>query len=175
MIEVALTLPLLIMLVLALVEMGIVFASYISLANGAREGVIFAAMHPELADATCGAIPNPDCTGPYDDSTFGGGTRTRWDEYTTRVRDEVVALVTDPLKAGQVVDQDTLTVDRPIVGPAPGWQCPGSDPKNAGCPITVTVHYRLHTFMTDMSLPGVGRLGLPNYYQINYTVGMPIR
>lgn len=162
-IEIAFTLPLLLMIVLALFEMGVVFGSYISLANATREGAIFASMHPELT--------NP----ANDNNTYGGGTRTLWQEYFKRVNDEIVVLVSEPLREGQLLDEGTLTVNRPVLGPAPGPNCPGTNPMNPGCPITVTVSFRLHTFVSDASLPVVGRLGLPNYYQITYSVGMPIR
>ncbi len=162
-IELSLTLPLLLMLVLALIEMGVVFGSYISLANATREGAVFAAMHPELTDPA------------NDDNTYGSGTRTVWEEYVKRVNDEIVVLVGEPLREGQILDTDTLTVDRPVLGPAPGPSCPGSNPRNIGCPITVTASYRIHTFVSEMSLPGVGRLGLPNFYELRYSVGMPIR
>lgn len=162
-VEITLTLPLLLMMVLAIVEMGIVFGSYISLANATREGAIFAAMHPELTDSA------------NDDNTYGSGTRTLWEEYFKRVNDEIVVLVGEPLREGQILDTSVLTVNRPIFGPAPGPSCSGTNPLNIGCPITVTVQYRLHTFVSDISLPGVGRFGLPNYYEIRYSVGMPIR
>lgn len=162
-IELSLTIPLLLMLVLALIEMGIVFGSYISLANATREGAIFAAMHPELTDPA------------NDNNTYGSGTRTLWEEYFKRVNDEIVVLVGEPLREGQLLDTDTLTVNRPVLGPAPGPSCAGSNPRNIGCPITVTVRYRIHTFASEMSLPGVGRLGLPNFYELGYSVGMPIR
>lgn len=199
MLEVAVALPFLLLIVIGIIEFGIVFASYVSLVNAAREGAVFASMYPALADTTCGATPNPTCTGPNDDQAFGTGT-TIWDEYVKRVNDEVVVVVGEPLKAGQLLDQDILTVQRPTLGPTTS-SCPTR--KEAGCPITVTVHYRLHTLTSDMSLPAprvksnvppaatwtqwffniIGnvdwstgwRMGLPNYYEIVYSFGMPIR
>lgn len=162
-VEITLTLPLLLMLVLAIIEMGVVFGSYISLANATREGAIFAAMHPQLTDPA------------NDNNTYGTGTRTLWQEYFKRVNDEIVVLVGEPLREGQILDSQTLIVNRPTLGPAPGPSCTGNNPRNSGCPITVTVSYRINTFTTNMSLPGVGRLGLPNFYQLNYAVSMPIR
>jgi hypothetical protein len=168
-VETALALPLLIMITLALVEMGIVFASYIALANAAREGAVYAMNHSQLAYAACGTTPYPTCEGPIDEVSTSGyitGTRTIWEEYYLRTKDEVWTAVGQPLKAGQLVDlSDTdFSVDRPVVG-----YC-GS----VTCHITVTVHYRVRTFSSSMSLPGVNRLGLPNYYQLNYTFGMPV-
>jgi hypothetical protein len=199
MLEVAVALPFLLLIIIALIEMGIVFASYLSLVNAAREGAVFASMYPTLADLTCGSTPNPGCVGPKDSQAFGSGT-TLWDEYVKRVNDEIVVVIGEPLKAGQLLDQDILTVQRPILGPT-STSCPTRS--EAGCPITITVHYRLHTFTSDISLPAprvrstvppgatftdwvfnvLGnvdwstgwRMGLPNYYQIDYSFGMPIR
>lgn len=198
--------PFLLLIVFALIELGIIFASYLSLVNATREGTVFASMYPELADATCGATPNPLCVGAKDNQTFGSGS-TIWREYVKRVNDEVVVVLGDPLRAGQIVLTNTLTVQRPILGPT-STSCPTR--KEAGCPITVTVRYYVRTFTSDMSLPvpraragtppmpGAGatpaqwsswffavignvdwstgwRMGLPPYYQIDYTYSLPIR
>jgi hypothetical protein len=164
-VEIAVTLPFLIVIVIALVEMGIVFASYLSLVNAAREGAVFASMYSELSDPQ----------GRYDNRLYGGvitGTVTISNEYTSRVFNEIFVALAEPLRASQLLDQDRLIVDRPVLAPTSS-SCPTA--LEAGCPITVTVHFRIHTLTSDMSLPGVGRLGLPNYYQMNYSIGMPIR
>lgn len=206
MLEVAVAIPFLLLIVFALIEFGIVFASYLSLVNATREGAVFATMYPDLATTTCGSTPNPACTGPKDNQAFGAGS-TLWREYIKRVNDDIVVVIGDPLRAGQILLTDTLTINRPILGPTTG-SCPTR--KEAGCPITVTVTFNLKTFTSDMSLPvprarsgtpampafsappptwtnwffavmgnvdwNTGwRMGLPNYYQINYTYSMPIR
>jgi len=173
----AMTLPLLIMLVLALIEIGIVLGTYIALINAAHEGAVFASMYPELGDRTCGATPNPTCAGTFDTKLYGGSTVTStvtiWYEYYDRVQSEVVMFVGGALREGGLLTFDQLTVDRPVLDPATKSGCSqGTEPL---CTITVTVHYNVHTFSSDMSLPGVGRLGLPNYYQLNYSYAMPIR
>ena len=181
MVEIALTLPLLILIVIVLIDFGIVFASYLSLVNATREGAVFATMYPQLANTTCGSNPHDlgfaysgtACTIAQDDQSYGGGggvyssTVTIWNEYTNRIKNDVFVVVGEQLKASQLADQDILYIDRPVLRSGCGY--------TAGCPITVTVHYRVHTFTSDMSLPGYGRFGLPNYYEIQYSVGMPIR
>ncbi len=64
----------------------------------------------------------------------------------------------------QRLDDDYLIVDRPVA--------PSTD---IGMPITVTVHYELHTFSSRISMPWFGRMGLPSYYPIKYSFVMPIR
>jgi hypothetical protein len=182
MVELALALPLLIMIVIGLIEMGIIFASYVSLVNAAREGAIFASMYPALVSSTCGSSPNSICVGTHDNDPIAGGpvvtaTTSIWDEYYQRVNNEVIAVLGDKLKAGEILNEDNLTIYRPIIGCAGiGCSlCPGSDALAPGCPIYVSLRYRLHTLTSDMSLPGVGRLGLPNYYVLTYTMRIPIR
>ncbi|MBM3127063.1 MAG: hypothetical protein FJ009_00325 [Chloroflexi bacterium] len=151
MLEVAVALPFLLLIIFALLEMGIVFASYLSLVNATREGAVFATMYPDLAHTTCGATPNPSCVGPKDSQTFGAGS-TLWREYVKRVNDDIVVVIGEPLRAGQILMTDTLTVSRPIVAPgSSGSSCiTGKEP---GCFITVTVTFNLKTFTSDMSLP----------------------
>ena len=161
MVEVAVTLPFLILIVIALIEMGIVFASYISLVNATREGAVFASMYPQLS------TPPKYGTDVYYGT--GGGispSLTISYEYTTRIQNEILA-VTNTLRTGQLIDQENLTMPPPVIDPTCGI--------NQGCPITVTVSYQVHTFTSDVSLPYFGRFGLPNYYLLSYTMGMPIR
>jgi Flp pilus assembly protein TadG len=148
-VEVAITLPFLLLIILALVQMGILFASYVALVNAAREGAIYASMHPELSDA----VKTPD------------GSAT-WEEYQNRVLNEVSIAVGSQLYEGQLVTtQYPLTADRPAVG---------STCTTVGCPITSTVHYNFQTFLNGMSVPGFD-FALPKSYQINYSLSMPIR
>lgn len=171
-VETAMALPLLIMIVLALIEMGIIFASYVALVNAAREGAYYAMNHPELAYSSCGKTPPPTCSGPDDNDPSTGtpysGTRSIWTEYETRVSDEVLTSVAERLKGGDLItlqeDQD-FVVMRPVIS---------SSCKTEGCPITVTVQFKIQTFTSSMSLPGVGRFGLPNYYQLNYSYEVAI-
>ncbi len=182
MVEMAILLPIIIMLVLALVEVGIVFANYIALVNAAHEGAAFASMYPELGDRTCGSLGNPStnlngvgCIGAFDSEIYGGGSNniTIWNEYYDRVQSDVHTVVGEQLRAGGLLNQDILAVDRPVQDPATKSGC--SLGTEQLCTITVTVHYRLHTFTSEVSMPGVGRFGLPNYYQLNYTFSMAIR
>ncbi len=158
-VEIAVTLPFLVALVIAVVEMGIIFTSYLSLVNATREGAIFASMYPEL-------------TNPANDSKPYGSGNTLWGEYTKRVADEILVVVGEPLREGLLLNESVLTIDRPTLGPT-STDCPTA--LEIGCPITVTTHYRVRTFTSDMSLPYFGRLGLPSLYQVDYSMGMPIR
>jgi len=171
MVEMAMTLPLLIMVMIAFIEMGILFASYIALVNAAREGAFFASTCPDLVDSSKDSSTN--CTNDP-------GT-TNIERYRTRVDGDIIEAIANQLfdTAIQLQDsgcndstpnngvdkyKDCLKLDRPISGPS-----------LVGTNITVTVHYRVHTFTSDMSLPSVGRFGLPNYYLIEYSMGVPIR
>ncbi|NPV07433.1 MAG: pilus assembly protein [Anaerolineae bacterium] len=44
-----------------------------------------------------------------------------------------------------------------------------------GQQVRVTVTYRLRTFTSGISLPIMGRLGLPDSYTVSWTTAMPIR
>jgi Flp pilus assembly protein TadG len=174
MVELSIALPFLILIVLALVEMGIVFASYLSLVNATREGAIFASMHPELINSTCGATPYPTCAAnaTNDNSPFGstGTTSTTvWSEYNNRVSNEVFVVLGETLERGGLLNQDNLTVYRPVASSG----C--TQPIGAGCQITVTVNYQIRTLTSGISLPAFGRFGLPSSYQINYNMAIPIR
>jgi hypothetical protein len=102
--------------------------------------------------------------------------------YRKRVDGDVIEAIANQLFAAQIQQKDSgckdsdpnngvgkyldcLKVDRPIGGPS----------LTVGTNITVTVHYRIHTFTSEMSLPSVGRFGLPPYYQIDYSIGIPLR
>lgn len=169
--EVMISLPFMFAIVVGLIEMGIVFAAYLSQVNAAREGAIFATMYPQLADTSCGSIPYPDCTGSIDTNTYAG-TTDYWDEYYNRVSNELFLNIGEPLRRSQLLSEDTLTVDRPMLGPVTS-DCPTG--YEIACPITITVHFRLHTLTSGAQVPYFGRFGLPNYYQIDYSFGMPIR
>src|SRR5262245_13202144 len=95
-VEVAVAMPLLLILVIGIIEFGIVFATYLAVTNAAREGAIFASIYPKLADSSCGKTPHDDgdgnilCNGSddndsYDYAASGSTTVTVWEEYTTRV------------------------------------------------------------------------------------------
>jgi hypothetical protein len=174
MVEVSMALPFLITIVIALVEMGILFASYLSLVNATREGAIFASMHPELINSQCGSTPYPTCTynSANDTSPFGGTGSTNttvWSEYNNRVSNEVFVVLGETLERGQLLNQDSLTVYRPVADPS----C--SAPIGVGCMITVTASYQIHTLTSDVSLPAFGRFGLPNTYQMKYSMVIPVR
>lgn len=153
--ELAIGLPFVMLIIIAVVEMGLVFATYISMINAAREGAVFASMHPELSDVN----------GTYDSDVVAPGTTSVWDEYQLRVKNEVFVVTTEQLRANQLLTEDVIDVARPVTD--------GST--SAGNPITVTVTYSISTFTSNISLPYFGRFGLPYRYRLVYSFGMPIR
>lgn len=165
-VEFTFSLPFLLLILLMIIEMGVVFTTYLAVVNAAREGAVFASMYPQLADASCGRTPPPNCTGANDNQPYGGNGNnvTIWDEYVNRVSNESFVAVGEPFRAQQLLDQATFYVERP--------RAPNT---NVGNAITVTVHYTLTTFSSSMSFPIFGRLGLPTSYHIQYDFAMPIR
>jgi TadE-like protein len=165
-VELAFSLPFILLIVLMIIEMGIVFTTYLAVVNAAREGAVFASMYPQLADATCGSTPQPSCTGANDSMSYGGAGNnvTIWEEYVNRISNESFVAVGEKLRAQQLIDQGTFYIERP--------DAPST---SVGSAISVTVHYTLTTFSSGMSFPFFGRLGLPNSYHIHYDFSMPIR
>ncbi len=145
--EMAVMTPFLLILIIAAFEFTQAFVAYIGLINAAREGAIYAALHPELSD--------------YTDLSNCSGDQTLCDNYVNRVKDEAVAVGLDV--------NPNLTVDPPVRKDST------QSSKGLNCPITTTVTYNLTTFSSNISLPLVGRFGLPNAYTIRYSVQMPIR
>ncbi len=140
----AITFPFLLILLLGIIELAQAFTVYIGMINAAREGAVYASLHPELrtqADLTNCSIDQNICN-----------------NYIDRIKGEAIALGLD-------VD-DNLTVTPPTIR--------ASD-SGINCPITSTVAYSFTTFTSGMSLPLVGRFGLPKSYLIRYGVSMPIR
>lgn len=153
-VEFAVGLPFVLLVIIVLVEMGLVFVTYISMINAAREGAIFASMHPELINSA------------NDNDILSPGTTTIWQEYQDRVRNEVYVVTTQQLRSSRLLTQDDIDVARPFVD---------GGASAAGDPITVTVTYSLTTFTSGISLPFFDRFGLPNQYRLVYSFGMPIR
>ncbi|MBI5879825.1 MAG: pilus assembly protein [Chloroflexi bacterium] len=163
-VEVAFSLPFILLILLMIIEMGIVFSTYLGVVNAAREGAVFASMYPQLADASCASQPQPNCTGTNDGSSYGGNSVTLWEEYFNRVANESFVAVGEPMRAQQLIKSQTFLVERPIAPSA-----------TIGSGITVTVHYTLSSFSSGMSFPFFDRLGLPSVYHVHYAVAMPIR
>ena len=165
-VEIAFSLPFLLVIVLMVIEMGIVFSTYLAVVNAAREGAVFASMYPKLVDATCGSTPQPDCVGASDSLPMNGitGTQAIWREYSDRVTNEAYVAVGERLQAQQLIRTGIFRIERPIESGA-----------NVGDSITVTVHYTITSLSSGMSFPIFGRMGLPNSYHIHYDFAMPIR
>ena len=138
---------LLMILLLAIVEMAQVFRTYVILQNSTREAALYAAANPLLTQETVDDMS--ECDNPDDDLCSA----------------YVEAFHTDFDVMGQSKDFSKLTL--PVPGLPNGW---GVD-----CPVVVNATYQLYTFSSQMQLPFVGRMGLPDHYSINYTAQSPIR
>ena len=169
MVEFAFSLPFLLIIFLGILEMGLVFATYLAVVSAAHEGAMFAAMNPQLADSRCGNVPQTDnggCTGANDGSSYGGSGNggTLWGEYFDRIANEAFLQPGQVLVAEGLITSGIFYPERPV---APTVR--------SGSPISVTVHYTISTMTSGMSLPFFGRLGLPNAYHVQYTYSVPIR
>jgi Flp pilus assembly protein TadG len=92
-VEMAVLLPFLLFMVLALYEMAQVFTAYIALVNAAREGAVFASLNSELSDSTKVSV---------DDQLYR--------DYVDRVKQEILALELNP---------QYLSVSRPVSATLP--------------------------------------------------------
>ncbi len=145
-VELAICTILLMFLLIGSFEMAQAFRAYIAVVNASREGADYAAMYTQLSDAA---------KTPIQTSCDPGVT---WCSYRDRVSGEIEAAYLDSTYP------TLLDIARPV---APNL--------GANCPIKVTVTYKLHTFTSQMRLPIVDRMGLPDYYTLVSTVEMPIR
>jgi hypothetical protein len=140
-VEMAILVPFLLILALALSEMAQVFSIYIALVNTARSGANFAALHPSLAVAHA--------------------SDPSYSNYLDR-------LYSDMWSAHLDTNHDKFS----------GWSpsaYPVASSFRLNDPITVTLSYTLTTFSSSMSVPYLGRMGLPDHYNITYSYVMPIR
>ena len=147
-VEMAVVLPFVLFLIIALFEMGQVFFGYIALVNAARDGSIFASLNPDLSTVCPNPIPQVGSSGFL-------GMDQMCKDYVDHVSADVIAAT---------LDSRSLTLGRPS---APSI--------TINQPITVTLTYKLKTFTTSMSMPLFDRMGLPNEYTLNYSMAMPIR
>jgi Flp pilus assembly protein TadG len=147
--------PILALLLIAAIELTQVFTVYIALINSARAGSTYASLYPETRN----------CADPPESDT--SAISTKCIEYSERVKDEIIAV--SEVGFG-TIDTNSLDIDVPVM------YSPNPPTVYANCPITTTVTYQLSTiFSSSVSLPLVGRMGLPSSYTIRYSVGTPIR
>jgi Flp pilus assembly protein TadG len=167
-VEFAFSLPFMLVIVLGILEMGLVFTTYVAVVNAAHEGAVFASMYPQLADSSCGNVPQASsggCTGANDSTPYGGNNGwTIWNEYFNRISSESFVQPGEVLVADGMITSGTFYPERPVAPTV-----------TSGSSISVTVNYTITTLTSGMSLPFFGRLGLPNAYHIHYTYSMPIR
>ncbi len=84
-VEMAVILPFLILLVLAVVELSWAFVTYIGVINSSREGAVYASLYPELVDC--------DDTEPYSDPA---SIADKCEIYRERIKAETIAMNMDP-------------------------------------------------------------------------------
>jgi Flp pilus assembly protein TadG len=69
-VELALLLPILIVVVMGVLDFGRVYFAYVTITNAAREGAFFASLNPTVSDASVQAIVDAEISGQLD-----GGAR----------------------------------------------------------------------------------------------------
>ncbi len=146
---------LLMALVIATFEMAQVFRAYIALVNAASQASVYASNHPDVSEVTYGDVkecPFVDTSDPNADPVL-----VDCNKYKDRAENEFIAMGIDP----------ELNVSYPVPDVTPSL--------GANCPITITITYQLYSFTSQMRLPIIGRMGLPDHYTLNYSVAMPIR
>lgn len=129
-VEMALVLPVLVLLAYGVIEFGLIFAQDLGMGNGAREGARFAASTPTL-----------DCDNAADDDVLQlviDATRTTGlDDAGTDELAEVgirVAVGADEAEAALAssvvcrVDPDNLWMEAPVSSPTDVGVCDGADP-----------------------------------------------
>ncbi len=158
-VEASITLVFLLLLVIAIFEMAQVFSTYLVLVNSVRDGAIYAASHAksnqlpqdvETLKRQPNYQPNTYCSNPTNPSL--GHLNT----YCERIKQGILIRGLDPQGA-------YLTILDPVFVPTT---------KNAaGFTILVGAEYRLTTlFTSSISLPLLGRMGLPSQYTVSYTM-----
>jgi Flp pilus assembly protein TadG len=147
-VEMAIVTPFMLILLLAMFELGQVLYAYITIANAARDGGIFASLNPSLVSECPSSIPS------VGDTAYTSMT-TNCKNFSERISADVIAAL---------LDSRSLTISRPSAPNMAIMQ-----------PITVTLNYQLRTFTSSASMPFFGRLGLPSTYQLRYSWVMMIR
>lgn len=147
-VEMAVVLPFVLFLIIALFEMGQVFFAYIALVNATRDGTIYASQNSELATLCPDPIPQ-----------IGSAGFLAMDQKCKNFAERISA---DPIAA--TLDSRAMTIARPVVSQHP---TPGNPPI-----VTVSIAYQLRTFTTSMSMPIFDRMGLPEAYTLRYSLFM---
>ncbi|MDQ7031004.1 MAG: pilus assembly protein [Ardenticatenia bacterium] len=158
-VEASITLIFLLLLVIAIFEMAQVFSTYLVLVNSVRDGAIYAASHAkanqlpqdvEMLQRDPTYQPNTYCTNPNNPSL------QHLNAYCERVKQGILIRGLDPQGA-------YLTILDPVFVP--------TTKNTAGFTILVGAEYRLTTlFTSSISLPLLGRMGLPSQYTVSYTM-----
>lgn len=151
----AIVTPFMLILLLAMFELGQVLYAYIAMVNAARDGSIYASLNPRISSSS--VCPDPL---PQVGASGYGAMPEECKTFADRLAADTVAAL---------LDSRMLTIARPI---STTVYPPSALPYQN---ITVTVSYQLRTFSSAMEMPFFGRLGLPATYNLSYSMGMPIR
>jgi hypothetical protein len=148
-VEMAVVVPFVLILLIALFEMGQVFFAYIALVNATRDGTIYATQNPDLATLCPNPIPQ-----------VGSAGFLAMDQKCKNFAERLTA---DPIAA--TLDSRSMTIARPSLA---------ANPITGGQVVNVTIRYKLQTFTTSMSMPIFDRMGLPNEYTLSYSLQMEV-
>lgn len=158
-VEASITLIFLLLLVIAIFEFGQVLSAYITLTNSVRDGAVYAASHARN-DQLRGEVRDLQSRAGYQQNTYcsnpNNPSYVHLNVYCERVKQGILIRGLDPAPA-------YLTILDPIFQP--------SSQNAAGFTILVGAEYRVTTlFTSSISMPLLGRMGLPSQYTISYTM-----
>ena len=147
MLEMSVGLVFLVIIVLILFEMAVLFYSYIALLNASREGAIYAATHPAIAQ-----MEDP--------------TDSEDPEYSNYVTYETIATA-EAVAGGLRTDPEYFLIHQPELD-----EPDATDPLD---PIVVRVSYQLINPTQGIILPFLGRMGLFQSAWMTAATEMPIQ
>ncbi|HEV8634270.1 MAG TPA: TadE/TadG family type IV pilus assembly protein [Chloroflexota bacterium] len=96
-VELALLLPILLVVVMGAIDFGRVYFAYIAIANAAREGAFYVSLNPTASNASVQGIVDAELNGHLDGGaqvTAVGGSRSSGAEVTVTVQHSFQAITT---------------------------------------------------------------------------------
>jgi hypothetical protein len=151
-IEAAVGFVFLLLILLAMFEMAIVFASYIALLNCSIQGAVYAAAYPRYHMVE----------GPLEPDDPHYSYYQFYQEYESIIRSEALA-------GGLSLDSLHISPPQLPSGTLQGEVLSGNTP------ITVTLEYHMTTFSSEIIFPLFDRFGLPSEYHISARSAVPSR